>query len=94
MMSKLIDPTFKYHQVTTRAWTQIALDMSDSFIIPLNVTHYAYMMKYYSRQMENKYGSKFKANGVTLGMALTMVDAYYNIHSSVQMQNLSLFLSF
>jgi len=66
-MSKLVDPEFKYHQVTTRVWTEIAMTMADSFIIPFNVTNYAHRMSYYSKRMDTTYGARLRANGVSMG---------------------------
>ncbi|KAK3754392.1 hypothetical protein QZH41_011181 [Actinostola sp. cb2023] len=66
MMSTLTDPEFKFHQVTTRAWVQLAFHMSDSIIVPFNVTHYASMMKYYSGRMKLDYGKTLALHDVTL----------------------------
>ena len=67
MMSKLVDPEFKFHQVTTRAWVQLAFYMADSIIIPFNVSHYAHMLKYYVGRLKVKYGNTLTSNGITLG---------------------------
>ncbi|XP_031552258.1 glutamate carboxypeptidase 2-like [Actinia tenebrosa] len=66
MMSTLIDPQFKYHQVTTRVWTQLAFNFADSIVVPLNVTNYASRLSYYTRVFEKKYKLKMAANGVTM----------------------------
>lgn len=68
MMSTLIDPQFKYHQVTTRVWTQLAFHFADSIVVPLNVTKYASRLAYYTRELEKKYKSKMAAKGVTMGL--------------------------
>jgi hypothetical protein len=73
-MSTLIDPDFKYHQVTTRAWTQLALHMADSIVVPFNVTNLASRLSYYTRSFKKKYDRKMNPNGATMGK-------YYNYFS-------------
>ncbi|PFX31551.1 Glutamate carboxypeptidase 2 [Stylophora pistillata] len=49
-MSTLIDPEFKYHQVTTRVWTEISMVLADSVIPPFKVTYYGVNMKILQRR--------------------------------------------
>ena len=58
-MSTLIDPEFKYHQVTARIWTEITMVLADSVILPFNVTHYGVNMKYYNKHIKNKFKDDF-----------------------------------
>lgn len=59
-MSTLIDPEFKYHQVTTRVWTEITMVLADSVILPFNVTHYGVNMKIFNTKIKTKFEGDFK----------------------------------
>lgn len=59
-MSTLIDPEFKYHQVTTRVWTEITMVLADSVILPFNVTHYGVNMKIYNSNIKKTFEEDFK----------------------------------
>jgi len=59
-MSTLIDPEFKYHQVTTRIWTQITMTLADAVVLPLNVTHYGENMKVFNTKIMKDFATDFK----------------------------------
>lgn len=59
-MSTLIDPEFKYHQVTTRIWTQITMTLADAVVLPLNVTHYGDNMKVFNTKIMEDFAADFK----------------------------------
>ncbi|XP_078359878.1 glutamate carboxypeptidase 2-like isoform X1 [Oculina patagonica] len=63
-MSHLIDPDFKYHQVTTRIWTQITMTLADAVILPLNVTHYGANMKVFTTKIKEKFKDDFNTYAV------------------------------
>lgn len=58
-MSNLIDPKFKYHQVTTRVLTQITMTLADAVILPFNVTHYSVNLKEYTVRIKNNFEKDF-----------------------------------
>ena len=64
-MTNLIDPEFKYHQVTTRVWTEITMTLADDDILPFNVTHYGVNMKEYNRRIRKDFGSDFSKFNAT-----------------------------
>ena len=66
-MSRLIDPEFKFHQVTTRVWVQLTMTLADTVILPFNVSHYGVMLTYYTEDIKKKYGKTFKSHNVDLG---------------------------
>lgn len=70
-MSTLIDPEFKYHQVTTRIWTQITMTLADAVVLPLNVTHYGENMKVFNTKIRKDFATDFKNYNVQneLGMS-------------------------
>ncbi|KAK4056363.1 Vacuolar protein sorting-associated protein 70 [Microbotryomycetes sp. JL221] len=50
-MDKFGDPTFKYHEAISKVLGLTALRLTDSIILPLNVTAYAYELEAYARQV-------------------------------------------
>lgn len=64
-MSTLIDPEFKYHQVTTRVWTEITMALADSVILPFNVTHYGVTLKEYTTRIKSKFADDFDKNNAS-----------------------------
>ena len=58
-MSNLIDPQFKYHQVTTRVWTELTMTLADAVILPLNVTHYGVNLREYTLDIKNSFAEDF-----------------------------------
>ncbi|XP_068744539.1 glutamate carboxypeptidase 2-like [Montipora capricornis] len=64
-MSNLIDPQFKYHQVTTRVLTQITMTLADAVILPFNVTHYSVNLKEYTVRIKNKFEKDFTENNAS-----------------------------
>ena len=61
----MIDPEFKYHQVTTRVWTEITMTLADDDILPFNVTHCGVNMKEFNRRIREDFGSDFSNYNVT-----------------------------
>lgn len=68
-MSTLIDPEFKYHQVTTRVWTEITMALADSVILPFNVTHYGVTLKEYTTRIKSKFADDFDKNNASQELA-------------------------
>ena len=62
-MSKLIDPEFNFHKVTTQVWAQLTLSFTESAVIPFNVSHYGVMLDKYTKSL-NK--TELAAYGVEL----------------------------
>lgn len=61
----MIDPEFKYHQVTTRVWTQITMTLADALILPFNVTHYGVNIKEYTKHIKIKFADDFQKNNAS-----------------------------
>lgn len=61
----MIDPEFKYHQVTTRVWTQITMTLADAVILPFNVTHYGVNIKEYTKRIKIKFVDDFQKNNAS-----------------------------
>ena len=64
-MSTMIDPEFKYHQVTTRVWTQITMTLADAVILPFNVTHYGVNIKEYTKGIKKKFAVDFQKSNAS-----------------------------
>lgn len=58
-MSNLIDPQFKFHQVTTRVWTELTMTLADAVILPLNVTHYGVNLREYTLRITSRFAEDF-----------------------------------
>ena len=58
-MSNLIDPQFKFHQVTTRVWTELTMTFADAVILPLNVTHYGVTLREYTLRIKSSFPKDF-----------------------------------
>jgi len=58
-MSNLIDPQFKFHQVTTRVWTELTMTFADAVILPLNVTHYGVNLREYTLRIKSSFTEDF-----------------------------------
>lgn len=58
-MSNLIDPQFKFHQVTTRVWTELTMTFADAVILPLNVTHYGVNLREYTLHIKSSFVEDF-----------------------------------
>ena len=61
----MIDPEFKYHQVTTRVWTQITMTLADAVILPFNVTHYGVNINEYTKRIKIKFADDFQKNNAS-----------------------------
>ena len=67
MLANLTDRDFLFHQAVTQLWAEIALNLAESTILPMDITRYAnYLMESYA-QIETTYGQRLTANGATLG---------------------------
>lgn len=67
LVAKLMDPTFKYHQATTRVMGHVLLQLSDSNIIPFNSSHYAYRIGQFRDHLVDLVGSHLIDNRISLG---------------------------
>lgn len=67
LLANLTDRGFYFHQAVTQLWAEIALNLAESVILPMDLTWYATYLKESFAQIKTTYGAKITANGGTLG---------------------------
>lgn len=65
-MSKYVDPGFKYHRTLTQLWTQHALSLADSKLIPFDLVKYVGQVQRYMRKFEKSYGKYLDREKISL----------------------------
>ncbi|KAK6181050.1 hypothetical protein SNE40_008989 [Patella caerulea] len=61
-MKNLIDVDFKYHQAVARIGAELARNLADSLIIPLNASDYAWDLENLRVSLDAEYGSYLRGN--------------------------------
>ncbi|KAK6181051.1 hypothetical protein SNE40_008990 [Patella caerulea] len=61
-VKNLVDPEFKYHQAVARVSAEMARNLADSLILPLNVSDYAWNMENLRISLDSDYGAYLRGN--------------------------------
>ncbi|XP_046567726.1 N-acetylated-alpha-linked acidic dipeptidase 2-like [Haliotis rubra] len=61
-MEKFYDPDFKIHASVTSFWVELARSLSDSLVLPYNVSDYAVLLEQSRHDLDNEYGPILKLN--------------------------------
>ncbi|XP_071080752.1 glutamate carboxypeptidase 2-like [Haliotis cracherodii] len=61
-MEKFYDPDFKIHACVTSLWVELARSLSDSLVLPYNVSDYGVMLEESRHELDREYGAILKVN--------------------------------
>ncbi|XP_028397055.1 glutamate carboxypeptidase 2-like isoform X2 [Dendronephthya gigantea] len=62
----LIDPYFKFHLTTAKIASKVLMYMTDSFVLPINVSEYGVSLESSLETLRTNYGNDLEENNVTL----------------------------
>ncbi|CAH1799701.1 unnamed protein product [Owenia fusiformis] len=66
LMETFLDPEFKYHEAMACVWGELARALSDSYVLPIEVSDYAHEISVYVQQLEDAFGANFTRKNITL----------------------------
>ena len=66
-MKSFLDYNFYRHQAVARLWTELARDLADSVILPMNCTDYAIKVHNSMDLVKEAYQDRMSQEGITFG---------------------------
>lgn len=64
-----IDKDLSYHRAVTQLWAEVARNLSESVIVPMDIGSYALHLNQSLGTIKSRYDRRYlQANGVTLGI--------------------------
>ena len=70
LLANIIDKGFVHHRAITQLWAEMALNLAESVVLPMDLTRYANYLKESYAQIETTYGQRLTANGATLSKSI------------------------
>ncbi|CAK8692129.1 unnamed protein product [Clavelina lepadiformis] len=66
LVSKFVDPDFKFHQAVGRVWAEVGRKLSDSVVLPINCRLYAKDLQKKEDSLITEFGEKMSDHGIDL----------------------------
>ena len=66
-MSKFGDPDFSHHAKTGEVWSNIAMAIATTPILPYNVVDYGLKIVEFFNTLESNFAAEFNSHGISLG---------------------------
>ncbi len=67
-ISRFADPTFSYHLAMALVWSDLAIALSTTPLLPFDPRDYAGAMNRIYKNLEEEYGELLEAQNISLGM--------------------------
>lgn len=67
-MADIIDKGFLYHKAMAQLWAELARNLTESTILPMDIRWYAAHLQKVFVDIQTRYGAQLAANNATLGI--------------------------
>lgn len=68
MLADILDIGFVHHRAVTQLWAEIAYNLTESVVLPMDIEWYATYLQESFDTIESQYGKQLKDNGASLGI--------------------------
>lgn len=76
LLASIMDKGFVFHRSVAQLWAEMARNLTESIVLPLDLEWYAIHLKESFDDIQNKYGSRLESNGATLKYFETAVSNF------------------
>lgn len=66
VLAELIDKGFRHHQAVTQLWGEIALNLTESTVLPFDIEWYSTYLTEAFAEVKSRYNDRLEANGASL----------------------------
>ena len=74
LLANIMDQGFLYHRAVTQLWAEIALNLTESVILPLDTRWYSQFLKEEFVAINSTYRQRLIDNGATLGIYIEQIE--------------------
>ena len=84
LVDRYYDPGFKYHRAMTQLVAEIARNLAESIVLPMDVALYAeYVKEYYENLREGSYGQRLIQEGISFSEYLRSRNSWGEFHKEL-----------
>ncbi|XP_048259315.1 N-acetylated-alpha-linked acidic dipeptidase 2-like [Haliotis rufescens] len=78
-MEKFYDPDFKIHACVTSLWVELARSLSDSLVLPYNVSDYGVMLEQSRKELDNNHGALLRPRIANYSALRTNIEDFQTV---------------